>query len=311
MRASLKLLDYIFVLRPTLFYPVWTVALAGHWAQARTTPALQGGAVSEILIALYLVGLTLVLGASFLINQTMDIQSDQLNNKLYLIANGDISLRAAYLETALLCAVPILAMLFFRRDLALLLAAAFLITGWAYSLPPLSLKDRPIGGGLTNFLGGLAIFSYGWCLQAGWSLSMLLHSLPYLLAILAVYFLTTIPDRHGDAAAAKITAAVRWGMPKTILAGFIAELSAVATAVWMRDPVILTASLLALPFFIRTVVKQDERSVQETCKYSILFLSLIMCIRFPAYLFFIVLVFFVSKWYYRVRFAVNYPSLRT
>ncbi len=311
MKSGLKWLDYLFVLRPTLFYPVWTVALAGHWAQARTTPAMQGGAVSETLVALYLAGLTLVLGASFLINQTMDIQSDQLNNKLYLIANGSISLRAAYLETALLCAIPILTMLFFRRDLALLLVAAFLTTGWAYSLPPLSLKDRPIGGGLTNFLGGLTIFSYGWCLQAGCSLAMLLHSLPYLLAVLAVYFLTTIPDRHGDAAAAKITAAVQWGTPKTILAGFLAELGAVATAAWMRDPIILTASLLALPFFIRTVLKQDEGSVQQTCKYSILFLSLIMCIRFPVYLFFIILVFFASKWYYRVRFAVNYPSLRT
>ncbi|OPZ72632.1 MAG: UbiA prenyltransferase family protein [bacterium ADurb.Bin478] len=123
MKSGLKRLDYLFVLRPTLFYPVWTVALAGHWAQARTTPAMQGGAASETLLALYLAGLTLVLGASFLINQTMDIQSDQLNNKLYLIANGNISLRAAYLETALLCAVPILTLLFHRRDLALLLAA--------------------------------------------------------------------------------------------------------------------------------------------------------------------------------------------
>jgi len=311
MKSGLKRLDYLFVLRPTLFYPVWTVALAGHWAQARTTPAMQGGAASETLLALYLAGLTLVLGASFLINQTMDIQSDQLNNKLYLIANGNISLRAAYLETALLCAVPILTLLFHRRDLALLLAAAFLTTGWAYSLPPLSLKDRPVGGGLSNFLGGLAIFSYGWCLQAGCSLSMLLHSLPYLLAVLAVYFLTTIPDRHGDAAAAKNTAAVQWGVKKTIGAGCVAEVGAVATAVWMRDPVILTASLLALPFFIRTALKQDDASVQQTCKYSILFLSLIICNRFPVYLLFIVLVFFASKWYYRVRFAVNYPSLRT
>jgi len=29
------------------------------------------------------------------------------------------------------------------------------------------------------------------------------------------------------------------------------------------------------------------------------------------YLFFIVLVFFASKWYYRVRFDIDYPSLRT
>jgi 1,4-dihydroxy-2-naphthoate octaprenyltransferase len=309
--GGLKILDYFFVLRPTLFYPVWTIALAGHWAQARSLQSLSSGQADPAHFFLFLFSLTLVLGASFLINQITDIVSDKINNKLYLIANGDISIRSAYIETVLLSVIPVLVVGMVRKDLAFLLIIVFLITGWAYSARPFLLKDRPIGGMAANLLGALAIFAYGWCIDGSCRSTMVAHSMPYLLAILAVYFYTTIPDRAGDQAAHKTTVAVKWGVDNTILAGVWTDMGAIVASVFVRDWIILTASLLALPFFIRACRKKNNESVLQTNKFAILFLSLLICVRFPIYLALVVALYFFSKWYYWHRFHITYPSLRT
>ncbi len=307
----LKTLDYFFVLRPTLFYPVWTVALAGYWAQERMhdTAALQQTSAGQALF--FLASLTCVLGASFLLNQITDIVSDRINNKLYLIANGAISLRSAWTETAILALTPIIATAVLRSDLAWLLVAAFLVTGLAYSVRPLSLKDRPWGGMMANLVGALIIFAYGWCMNGQCNLALLQHAWPYLSAIWAVYFYTTIPDRKGDQAAAKITVAVTWGFKKTVIAGLLADLIAMATALWLADWIMLAAATMALPFFILACIKKTDESVLRTNKFAILFLTLFICIRFPVYLAVAVALYFFSKWYYRRRFNVTYPSLHT
>lgn len=306
----LKTLDYFFVLRPTLFYPVWTVGLAGYWAQERT-PGTAALPHAEWQLLFFFIALTLVLGASFLVNQIADMVSDRINNKLYLIANGAISTRSAWIETTLLTLAPMLAMAVWRKDLAWLLLAAFLVTGWAYSVRPLTLKDRPWGGMIANLLGALIIFAYGWCANGTCDLALLRHAVPYLLAILAVYFYTTIPDRKGDQAAAKITVAVTWGTGKTRVAGLLADLAAMAAALWVVDWLILSAATLSLPFFILACIRKTDESVLRTNKFAILFLTLFICIRFPAYLALAVALYFFSKWYYRRRFNVTYPSLHT
>jgi len=311
MKARLiKLLDYFFVLRPTLFYPVWTVALAGFWLQERSQTTTIVEPISDGHFLLFLTALTLVLGASFLLNQTTDILSDKINNKLYLIANGHISLRAAHRETAVLVGLSLFTVAWLRIDLALWLLLAFLVTGWAYSAPPLLLKNRPLAGIFANLAGAGIIFAFGWCLQGALSMATLWHALPYLFGVLAVYFFTTIPDLVGDQAADKITAAVKWGPRNTLIAGLIAHVIAILSAL-LRDWILLSAAVLLLPFFLRSLQRKDNASVLQTGKYAVLILSLWICLRFPFYLLLLSLLFFFSKWYYRHRFQVSYPSLHT
>ncbi|MDZ7340319.1 MAG: hypothetical protein ONB27_03110, partial [candidate division KSB1 bacterium] len=93
MNERLKFLDYFFVLRPTLFFPVWTVFLAGLHANAVFDPkhAMSSLAIvpaqNQILVALLL---SLLMGAIFIFNQIADIETDRQNNKLFFIANGII-----------------------------------------------------------------------------------------------------------------------------------------------------------------------------------------------------------------------------
>ena len=317
MNKWLQRLDYLFVLRPTLFIPVWTIALAGHWAQLRFAPAsqhLKGNVAngSEWLIILYLSLFTAVMGAIFLLNQIQDIESDRFNQKLYLIANGDVPIRHAWLETALLVTVPSLITFLLRRaDLSGMMLAAFFSMGWLYSCRPFSLKDHPFGGLLINLIGGYLVFAFGWLMTSPWHDKLWWLATPYVLGMVAIYFLTTIPDRSGDAAAQKVTMAVRYGDRTALSMGFAAHLLALGAGIWTRDWVVLLALLAVSPFFIITLRTLSLKNVLTTNKYAALFLSAVVCYRFPFYLLILVVVYYVSKWYYRKRFNLIYPSLQS
>lgn len=318
MKAEwVKRLDYFFVLRPTLFFPVWTISLSGYWAQQR----FDGDPIiSEFRLLLgpfdvtymLIIGLfTFLMGGVFLLNQIADVETDRLNNKLYLIANGAIGKRQAVVETSLLFMVPLLLLLGERADLVLIMILAIIVTGWCYSCSPLNLKNRPISGAAANLLGGIIIFSLGWKINGAVSLAILKYAAPYVLGVLAVYFFTTIPDIKGDQASGKITVAVKYGMRPVMIAGVAANALAIGASIWTRDLVVLIPTCAVLPFFINAVIKNTVAEVLRTNKYATLFLSLIVCVRFPVYLALITALFFFSKWYYKERFNIVYPSFRT
>ena len=312
----LKILDYFFVLRPTLFFPVWTISLVGYWAQLRFDDhdgtLLHTFTIGTLNIKFIItIGLlTLAMGASFLLNQIEDVETDKLNNKLFLIANGDISLRNAYIETITLVIIPFMILSWLKFSLAIVSLLAFLITGWFYSCKPFKFKDKPIGGLIINILGFYIVFAFGWLIQGTLNLKMLQQATPYILGMIAVYFFTTIPDIEGDKAVNKKTIAVKYGMNFTLWSGLVTDIIAVLTALWMKDIVALIPTVLILPFFALAVNKKSIKEILRANKFAALFLSLTICYKFPGYLVFIAFLFFFSKWYYKRRFGIDYPSLR-
>lgn len=314
MKKPIKYLDYFFVLRPTLFFPVWTMSLAGLWAQTRFTasslhPSWFAVGALEIKILFYEFLLTLLMGSVFLINQIEDVESDKLNNKLFLIANGDISISKAYLETIILAVLPVFFLLLTRFELGITLIIAYIVMGWLYSCRPFVFKNKPVGGIIPNVLGFYIVFSYGWMINGQPGMDMLYYATPYVLGLLGIYFLTTIPDIEGDRGANKITVAVKYGANNIIITGLIVNTLAIITAVIMRDLVIVIPTLLIFPFFVKTAITKSTADVLQTNKFAALFLSLVICYRFPYYLAILLVLYFFSKWYYKARFNINYPSL--
>ena len=160
----LKILDYLFVLRPTLFFPIWTIALVGAYAAKRYTDSWEplGFWYALIVFVLY----TLTIGAVYLINNIIDRRNDEVNNKVFLIADEYIPpARALIYLAALLLTIAILSLLV-SQALFWWFTAMFLILGVFYSVKPFSLKDRPMGGILTNVISGFGLFAFGWFLYA-------------------------------------------------------------------------------------------------------------------------------------------------
>ncbi len=300
----MKYLDYIFVLRPTLFFPVWTVFLAGYHASVQFDPGLRAP-LHPFPIAMLLV---LLMGAVFIFNQLTDIETDRRNQKLFFIADGIIDKKNASIEAIGLtfCGIGIAFLLDLK--LGIMFGLVFLFTAVLYSFRPFSWKDRPLLGIVTNFLGGWSVASCGWMAagSSGWKFA--LHGVPYAVGLVAVFLLTTLPDVPGDSAAGKITFGVKYGIKKTTRVALAFELLAVISAGLLKDYILFIPAMMALPLFIWAACQQRMDAILRAIKFTVLFASLAVVVKYPWYLLMILVTFFFSKWYYRRRFDLDYPS---
>lgn len=237
----LKYLDHFFLLRPVLMPPVWTILLLGHHRSSQ----LSG---NNHLPGLVLLLITFLVGAVYILNQIYDIESDRSNRKLFFLAQGYISTKSAFYEMVLLNLAAIVPAFIISWQLGILFVMGMAF-GFLYSTPPINLKNRPFGGLTINALahGNLA-FLIGWCMNSTLSLRALYFSLPYMLAVGAIYLNTTIPDMEGDKNVGKLTLSVKWGKGKTMILSSILVAIATFLSILVKDVPFLIASSLSLPF---------------------------------------------------------------
>jgi 4-hydroxybenzoate polyprenyltransferase len=92
----LSRLDYIFILRPMLFFPGWSTMLAGYFIGTKRQwfpPFEQPANLTEIVLLIS--GLALLMGSTFILNQLNDIESDRRNRKLFIISDGSVTEKTA------------------------------------------------------------------------------------------------------------------------------------------------------------------------------------------------------------------------
>ena len=298
----LKYLDYLFLIRPVLMPPVWTILLLGHHRSSQ----LSG---NNHLPGLALVLVTFLVGAVYILNQIFDIESDRLNQKLFFLAQGHVSIKAALSETILLNILSIIPAFMISWQLGLLFTAGMLF-GVVYSAPPLSLKNKSIGGLIMNaFAHGNLAFLIGWCMNQSLSWRALAFSLPYMLAVSAIYLNTTIPDMDGDRMSGKMTLAVKWGKEKVMVLSSVFVIISIVLSLLVRDFPFLIASSLSLPFFLLCTITKKEKYITATTKLAILFLSIAAGIFYPWYFAVLIIGFIGTRLYYKARFNLDYPTL--
>lgn len=298
----LKYLDHFFLLRPVLMPPVWTILLLGHHRSSQLTG-------NSHLPGLALLLITFLVGAVYILNQIFDIESDRLNRKLFFLAQGYVSTRSALYEMVLLDLAAIVPAFIISWQLGILFVIGMAF-GFLYSTPPISFKNRPFGGLAINALahGNLA-FLIGWCMNSGLSLNALYFSLPYMLAVGAIYLNTAIPDMEGDKKAGKLTLSVKWGKGKTAILSSILVAIAIFFSVFVNDIPFLIASSLSLPFFVFCAFNKTESHIVATTKLSIILLSLAAVFFYPWYFAVLIIGFIGTRLYYKARFNLDYPTL--
>lgn len=305
--SKLKFLDYFFVLRPTLFFPVWTVFLANYHANIYLDNSFtylsknSNPFISALLI-------TMLMGSAFIINQIKDVVSDQKNKKLFIIANGYINKKNATIEAVILSIIAFTTAFYIDLKLGLIFLGVFFSTGILYNLKPFVWKDKPILGIFVNFLGGLTVASAGGITAGTNSWKFIVYALPYAFGLVAVYFLTTLPDIEGDAYANKRTFGVKYGFKLSTYMALIFEVITIVFSLLVKDYVLLIPALLSFPLFLITALTQKMTNVLKAVKFTVLLASLAVCVKFPVYFVIIIFTFFFSKWYYRVRFNIEYPK---
>ncbi len=308
-----KMLDYIFFTRPVLFPPVWTIVILGLRAadvREGTSPVISTGIMGiDWTFVLLLFFTTCLYAGVYTFNQIHDIESDRKNSKLFFLAEGIISVPAAYIFTVFLDAVAIAGGFYIGLHIGVLFVIILLL-GIMYSHPLTNFKGKPSPGYWSNAFGhGMVPFLIGWAYLDQVSLEAAIKSLPYLCGVGAIYLNTTLPDREGDKAVGKITHGVRWGVKSTMQATTFLVVLSIIFAQVAGDFAYLISGAIALPFFIYALVTRNMTHIVTSTKVAILALSAFACIYFPLYVLVLVIGFFAARNYYKTQFQLDYPTV--
>ncbi len=304
-----RLLDHVMLLRPTVLMPVWTMTLLG---------AYQGTNPLRSLIWLHLPGrlpwtlalYSLIMGAVYIVNQLADAETDAINNKLYLLAQGYVTRTAASIEAVVLTIAGYGMAWGLSPDVRLywwLLLVSGAI-GIAYSVNPIRLKGKPFLDLLANAIGyGGIAYMLGWVSVAQPTSKMLRMALPYVLSVGAAFVHSTLLDREGDKQVGDNTTGVVLGIRASCVLSFLLITGAIATSIWSGNRISLVAATLSLPLFGYTVFRHSLQAIALVMRISVALLTLIAALLIPYYLLVLVLIIFGVRWYYRKRFGIRYP----
>jgi len=314
-------LDFVFVLRPALMVPLWI-----FFAQGARLASHRGWLFETVVFPrigewLGLVSITGILGGGYLLNQMVDVETDRLNDKLFFLSRGIISMRSAAVELMMVWPASI--------AVALLLGPAFLWAAVAalafsvtYSVRPVRAKTRAgmdvlwnaAGFGLVAVLAGVAATGAGGPIPAGGSLvryvsgSMLLSIGSYVAAVAGVTASTIVLDREGDERMGLRTTAVAVGERGTSLAGVLLLAVAAVMGILSRDPVAVTGSFAALALAVRAHARRDRASRISANQLGVAAFGLAAACFSPYILVLSGAVVLGSRTYYRRRFGFAYPG---
>jgi 4-hydroxybenzoate polyprenyltransferase len=287
--------DYLFLLRPALLAPVWTIFLLGYGRAG----ALRAG------LWLGLIATTAAFGSAFVLNQVFDVESDRHNRKCPFLSTGLISRKQALGFYGVLLLLALIGAWYARGVGLVVLCVAAL--GVLYSAPPWRLKDRPYAALAANAVahGVLAFLAGRLAAGTDWG-PALPASLPYACGVAAVYLHTTIPDLDGDRLAGKQTLAVTLGAARAARWALGWYLSALLLALYRVDVLFLLAVLPAAPAFARAG-RGHMQWVPRAVRWSVIGLSCAAVFTAPWYAAVLALGLWSTRVYYRRTWGLSYP----
>lgn len=293
-----RFFDYIFLTRPTLLVPGWTFFLIG----------LHRVGVQEFPLMAF-ISATFMMGGIYVLNQIIDIESDRINNKLYILPQGHISVAEAWVEVVLLFALSWVFALPYPLRFKFFLFIS-MVGGILYSVPPFQFKGRPILDLLSNSIGyGAVAFSLAWVSVKSFSFDTILYSLPYLFAVGAVFINTTIPDMKGDKKTGKITTGLLIGEKRAYILSTTLVCISYLLSLYLRDWLCGITSFIAIPLFLFAAIKQDLKTCFISIRVSAPILVLLTTIRFWWFFIVLLLVLISMRIYYKYRFNIVYPKI--
>jgi len=310
-RPGLRPLDFVFLLRPPSLVPLWIFQLTGvrvaAMSSGRTLPFL--GAPAQALSGL--LAMTLVLAGGFVLNQIADRESDRTNRKLFLLADGLISLKAAWVELLVLWVAALFISLALPGPFRLVLIAS-LALNLTYSVRPvrakatfpLDLAWNGLGFGLAAYAAGLTSMGV---VEGIWSA----RAASYALSVAGVIASTTIPDIEGDLRAGLHTTGVVLGARRTSALCLVLLVMGAACG-WRAGDLLGTfAPLLSLPLLVRAHRTQERPHRIMGNQVAVGLFALIAGVHVPLVLLLLAVVYFATRTYYRARFGIAFPGRGT
>jgi len=81
------------------------------------------------------------------------------------------------------------------------------------------------------------------------------------------------------------------------------------SAILLSDLLIIVTSVISLPLLIKALVSKQRKFITLYMRGGSYVLIFLVGILFPWYFLILLFIFFISKYYYKYRFDINYPEL--
>ncbi len=302
MKCKNSIWDYIFLARPILLVPVWAFFLLGYYKAGGGRFQFNSTVISSFL------AYTALISILYILNQIADRKSDAINQKHLLIAEGMISTRNAYIEIGLLFLVIVFLLIKLPLSIIIFMVISFLF-GIFYSFPPFKLKAVPFADFLINGIGyGFVNFSVGWLTFNKFSSQTVISSLPYVLAVSAIFVNTTILDIEGDKKCGYLTTGVLLNKRKSALFALVLIIACIFYSLIIKDYICLIPSLISFPLFLLAGIRGDDKYVKLSIRIGGPLLILVVGLLFPYFLVLSILIFIFLRIYYKKKFGIKYPG---
>jgi 4-hydroxybenzoate polyprenyltransferase len=305
----MKLFDLFFLIRPALLCASCVFFFAGAVSAARPgSGAYPFGFMLRTVPNLIL--FVLVTSWAFVVNQITDVKSDRVNRKTYILPSGKVTIPESLVVLVL---TGVLAVIFsLHRDVTLrYLVWAGLALGLAYSLRPVRLKGRPVGDLLANVVAfGVIGFAMGWLVFADIGIDLLFRSLPYSLAMAAIFLNTCIPDEEGDRVAGDRTSCVVFGRVVASRAALVLLVLSAVCAFVVGETLCGLAVLGSMAAFVAVAAEPVHENSVVASQFSTRLLFVLVSVKAPLLGLLGVASYVAAKVYYAKRFGLDYPNLK-
>jgi 4-hydroxybenzoate polyprenyltransferase len=303
-----KLADIGFLARPPLLCASCTFFFAGVVAAAGLSGPQQI-LIVPLRILPNLALFMLIVSAAFVINQVFDVESDSANRKTFILTSGVVTRGESLGFLALVTGLAIL-FSFRAGGIERYMVWIGLALGFAYSVPPVRLKARPIADLLANVGGfGLIGFGLGWLAVAGPGVELVLRATPYCLAMAAIFLNTCIPDESGDRVVGDRTSCVVFGRQAVSRTALVLLVASAAVAVLVGDSLCALAAFGSIPAAVAVAVDPTSRNSVIGSQFAARLLFVLISVRSPMLALLGVVCYVGSRIYYGRRFGLKYPNL--
>ena len=315
--------DKFFLMRPTLFFPVWIMVMAGlSRANLLSTPELYWIWDFSWKMFFLMAGVTLLTGATFIQYQIENSKADEVNQKIEVLKKVDLPseklnklINISIIAGLALISISFGYMAVFQRDVFHLMGIVWgLLVYFSWSFLSYYRKfqwsKKLIPGMLIHGFSGFALFMMGWNCSSPNLTEGILHSVPYLLAFIAVFLITSIPDIKGDKQIGKTTFAIQFGSRFTILLGALLILFSVLIGFILKDSIISSSSMISLPFFLVALVFSRFDHVLRAIRYPIFILAMFISVIYPWFFISIFIFYYFLKCYYYFQFEKDWPTFQ-
>lgn len=304
------LIDLLFSSRPILWIPTWAFCALGY---SRASGSSTEFFYRDLSAVGFILCFSCSVGAVYVLNQIADRGVDRENGGCPVLLAGEISnCRGVWFSLGLI-AVAVVIPLLYGNPIISILSLGAVILGIVYSFKPIRLSGRLIGDFVANAAGyGIIAFGVGWILGGGTA------SVPVFLRAAAPYFFlmcggsigSTLPDEPGDRAENKRTTAVTLGLrPATGLAmGGLLIGAVLGTA--NGDLVAQLSGYVGALISLAFLLWPGKILMESTYKIGGAILVLCALPVLPAFIPISGSVVLATWIYFRLRFGVQYPSLR-